>query len=96
MQEFPHKMGVIIRHTLEHSDFVICNFQSYPPEQKNLKIEPTRHVIKMDIHEVNGLHLTLEDFSSSTNIEWSSLQSSIDQLKQWRSSVQGSNWLWDR
>lgn len=80
-------MGTIIRHALETSDFVICNFESFPSEWISLKTEPARHLIKLDIHDINGLHSLLEDYPSDTDLEWVAIPSSIDQLKQWRASM---------
>lgn len=50
----------------------------------------------MDAHGINEFQSKLENYPSDIDLEWVVLLDPTTQLKQWRASVQGSHWLWDR
>ena len=97
VKDFPKKLGTIISLALEEEEtFVVCTFDSSPPEWLNLNIEPAKHLVKLDINEVGGIQTELEDYPSDPDLHWEALPTIEDQLKHWRASVQGTNWAWDR
>lgn len=94
-QDFSYKLGTIIKHGLE-GDFVIYTFESFPLEWIDLKIEPIRHLIRLDIHGVNGQYTMMENYPPGLDLEWEALPDPLLQLKQRRALVQRSNWLWNK
>lgn len=79
------KLGSCIRHIFEEElfqSFIESTFDSSPPEWVNLKIEPARHIIKLEAHENFKKREELQDYHpSDKELNREAISSPAKQLK---------------
>lgn len=88
-------MSIILKQALEHETFVLCYFESSSHKWIGLKVEPARHLIRMDINAVSSRIERFEDKCSDPDLEWLANLPLNDQIKNLRASIQGNSWMWD-
>lgn len=74
-------MKTILQSALEAETFVVCYFESTPPEWINLKVEPARHLICININGIPGKIECFEDNCSDPKIKCLSNAPPENQLK---------------
>lgn len=93
---FPFKLKTILQQALEVETFVVCHFESSPPEWIILRVEPAKQLIRIDIDGMPGYNDKFENNMLDPELDWLTESPPETQLRHLRATVQGNFWLWDK